>query len=879
MLPKIYVEVFIAAQLLGKQQATFTPEELQGEIVQRFGDLRVGVKTHIASHCVANVSKSAGTVYNYLWLTDGGALRLFNLQTDVPHPSRVNAAAAPDLREIPPEYRYLAAATTDKTPAMVIREVSSEGPPLLYLLKSTLTREALQENLQILAASSGETCDIHYMTRWTPPDPWGQTARWVTPDPWKNIARDEQVCLVFCDRPYRCFVPIRQGRVLDVVGEAEELILTVRLGSLANDVDLEAFSARFRGLNERRFFMVRDPAASLTFLPEGEDDRAAWRRTVDALRQPIGDSWEAPYAQTVFLRPLCLTDMERHPLDKQAALEAGKSYFQLVDCYAPHLTPTALQEHGLVLNPKGSNIRLPDSLPLVKDGEVALKIEALEPGDVALRLWVRPERAQSTALSLSYTISGISPAVLAGSPAAAAPHGSLTDHDLRAIFEVLRAPEGAVRSQAMLGLIDHVLESLSQGSLYLLEQRGLVLYELRRWHDAYNQFALLDPDRLSAQAIAAWFVSGCRCNLDTDLGAILSRFNAWEQSALVDQLIAALPMVEENRRLQILQDAWLGAGRYREMWETVKETFTRPETVLRAAELMVDPTLYHLLTPAQGYAYLRQHMETWEGAPLSFLQRAVEWGLEEPDQAVDLDDAFLCLLERLLQRGSDPTELWALADSARGLSPYTWALATEQLAEAFSSRPEPDWRAQACLFYVELARIYRERLQDLDKAEDCLGQAHLLVGDDPHLAEQVNAEESDWEAALERIDAVRIWRDGLLEIRLKRLRELLKGKRAVFVGGADRGFDIESIRQDLGLAEAEFIPYYRSERGSLNKIHEKIQQGKVDYVVDFASLGAHRNLEGYCYNADVTYIRVFHSRSMGQIVRAFALAHNIKMEA
>ncbi|MDY0019048.1 MAG: hypothetical protein RBT47_03515, partial [Anaerolineae bacterium] len=88
-----------------------------------------------------------------------------------------------------------------------------------------------------------------------------------------------------------------------------------------------------------------------------------------------------------------------------------------------------------------------------------------------------------------------------------------------------------------------------------------------------------------------------------------------------------------------------------------------------------------------------------------------------------------------------------------------------------------------------------------------------------------------------------------------------------------------SIRQDLGLAEAEFIPYYRSERGSLNKIHEKIQQGKVDYVVDFASLGAHRNLEGYCYNADVTYIRVFHSRSMGQIVRAFALAHNIKMEA
>jgi hypothetical protein len=738
---------------------------------------------------------------------------------------------------------------------------------VLYLLKSAGTNEYLQENLNILAVPDGNEVTIGYAARWVDPELWGQ------------VRRGKTVCLIFGDRPYQWFVPVRRAEVVDVVDEAGELTLTIQLGPFARGMDLEAFSQRFAELNRRRFFVARDPKPELAFVTQGEDNLDDWKRIIEALQVSPGDDYTSRYARSVFLRYMSLCNANGQPFPPGGQLEVGQHYQQPIYCYTPGLEPQELSDYRLVIEPGSYNVGVSDAPSLPPDGELAVEIKPLEPGDLSLEVWVKPDRVQSTALRFPYrVIEAPAPIEVVEVVPEKAPPG-LSERHLRAIFEVMEITDGSSRDQALLDLIDHVLEPLAQESHYLKERRALCLYQLGRWAEAYEQFTDLDPGFLSPQAVVAWFVSACRGGIDANLGIVLGHFNAWEQRALTDQLIAVLPMVEEGRRLQLLKDAWLGAGRYPEMWEAVRDTFNRPASILEAVNLMVDPDLYNLLTLSEGYRYLRERMDALGQEPLELLQRAVELGLQEPDESSGLDKAFLSLVERLLQRRGDLSETWLLVDQVRGhLSIHTWAEATECLAEALAGREEAEWRAHACELYVDLARICREQFQDPGAAEAYLTQAHHMVGDDHRLAAMVDAEEVRWAAVVERIEEVRLWRDGLTEVKRKRLRHLLSGKRAVFIGGPKRGFNEEAVRKELGLTEAEFVTHFYSERGRLDKVRQRISQGQVDYVIDFVRFGAHRNLEDDCQQAGVTYVRVPRSRSLDQIVRALARVHGIKLK-
>jgi tetratricopeptide (TPR) repeat protein len=456
----------------------------------------------------------------------------------------------------------------------------------------------------------------------------------------------------------------------------------------------------------------------------------------------------------------------------------------------------------------------------------------------------------------------------------------LSDPDVRAIVDAFYVEDEAARLRELLGLIQQTLYPLAPDSAYLLEQHGRLLFRLEQWQRAYEQFEAIDPDRLTPEAVVMWFVSACRAGINAEFDTILGYFNAWEQTALTDQLIEVLPLVSAERRLGILEGAWLGAGRYGKVWETVRATFARDDHVLRAVQLMVDPDLYNLLSPAQGYGYLYDHVESWAGAPADHLEQAVQWGLAEPDRVEDLEEAFLALVTCRLTRADDPEALLSLVEEGRALSPYTWAEAAEQVADALAGHESAVWRAMAGSLYVNLARHYRERLQNLDAAEESLTRAHLLAGEgtDAQLEAHIEAEETAWTEAVEGLEQIRMWRDGMIEVRLKRLRAHMHGKRAIFVGGLKRSFDVETIRVELGLDEAEFIPHFQSERGNLGKIQNAIHQGKVDYVVDFIRFGAHRNLDQHCEGTPVTYVRVPSGRSLTQIVRALSAVHQIDLQ-
>lgn len=104
---KIHVEIFIAAQMLEKQQGTFSVEELKRFIKREFNDERPGVSTHISAHCVANAPLNTAYGYNYLWRLGANELRSFHAGRDAPVAERFHCASQPEVADVPAKYRHL----------------------------------------------------------------------------------------------------------------------------------------------------------------------------------------------------------------------------------------------------------------------------------------------------------------------------------------------------------------------------------------------------------------------------------------------------------------------------------------------------------------------------------------------------------------------------------------------------------------------------------------------------------------------------------------------------------------------------------------------------------------------------------------------------
>lgn len=104
---KIHVEIYLAAQMLQREQRTFSASELVERVRQEFGDTRPGVRTHADSHCVANKPLHAAYINNYLWHLGKGQYRCFDPSHDTPHPDRIGGRYHPLVEDVPADYQWL----------------------------------------------------------------------------------------------------------------------------------------------------------------------------------------------------------------------------------------------------------------------------------------------------------------------------------------------------------------------------------------------------------------------------------------------------------------------------------------------------------------------------------------------------------------------------------------------------------------------------------------------------------------------------------------------------------------------------------------------------------------------------------------------------
>ena len=104
---KIHVEIFIASRILGKNQPSFSPEDLIKFIEKEFGDSRPGVRTHATAVCVANAHLNHALGYNYLWRSGHADLRPFRPGIDIPDPEREKHQTQPKIEDVPEKYRRI----------------------------------------------------------------------------------------------------------------------------------------------------------------------------------------------------------------------------------------------------------------------------------------------------------------------------------------------------------------------------------------------------------------------------------------------------------------------------------------------------------------------------------------------------------------------------------------------------------------------------------------------------------------------------------------------------------------------------------------------------------------------------------------------------
>lgn len=88
-----------------------------------------------------------------------------------------------------------------------------------------------------------------------------------------------------------------------------------------------------------------------------------------------------------------------------APLQIGHSYVQLIDCYAPHIAPDRISQWELVgeAEPAVADVF---SVLASADGLMGMRVIPRLPGAAKIKVWVQPEQARSTKLSIDCLVEG-----------------------------------------------------------------------------------------------------------------------------------------------------------------------------------------------------------------------------------------------------------------------------------------------------------------------------------------------------------------------------------------------------------------------------------------------------------------------------------------
>jgi hypothetical protein len=265
---------------------------------------------------------------------------------------------------------------------------------------------------------------------------------------------------------------------------------------------------------------------------------------------------------------------------------------------------------------------------------------------------------------------------------------------------------------------------------------------------------------------------------------------------------------------------------------------------------------------------LREWLEARGDQPIvtidAVAQLALRWGIEIGENTGDLLDWFggRILPEQDLEHAK------SLIDASINLATPQRILFWEAMANITRNYPAASWQQFTGELYLVIGGYYLNLPAPgtihIHIAGEYLQNAKVAFGGTKKIELQKLL--AEWEKLAKETPVIRKYLEQFDESKEKRLKELLKGKKVVFVGGETMDFNADRIARQLGFASGEHVELDHEKGNGLSGLIKRINQGKIDYIVDMISFAPHHNeLKNACQkvkfqNKDFHYI-IFRSRS------------------
>ena len=386
---------------------------------------------------------------------------------------------------------------------------------VIYLFKAARRPLYRKENLALLAAERGSVVDVSYNRTWVAPALQAQDA----------IPAGARVRLVFTDRPYTHFVPVRAAEVLEASWDELMLRLRVVLGNWigAESLDPVGFAELLKaadpgGMPGNRFVAAPQEDVMLTpYFGEREDE--GWRRAVDGVLAMSGAGEDRAYHGSVFFRPVGLRVDGELYVARRVPLAPGTRAALVIAFHNPHLSESDVAHHTLRVLAAEHAVRVdvPERFPAVGELEVPFEVIGDDP---TLTVEIGPTPSEHTSITLRLGSGARGVVRLAHDDAAShasartyeeapalSPPVSEAGSDAQALASrkaLLRVYDVVMRNARMepadaLDVLD-AFDPLLPGEQRLAERRALLLHATGDVEGAWNVLRGLDPEIMGNDA-------------------------------------------------------------------------------------------------------------------------------------------------------------------------------------------------------------------------------------------------------------------------------------------------------------------------------------------------------------------------------------------
>jgi hypothetical protein len=742
---------------------------------------------------------------------------------------------------------------------------------MLFITKSANSFDFLRQNLEILGGKEGDIVQTHYRSRWIEP--------LIT----SSLPKEgNEACIIFSDPPYDFYVPIRYVAFTeDIKSDAEgKYLFKLKLGSRVDFNEANIFTNQMQQSSKKQFFIFKNSDAKLKL--SNLSEKEAWRQTIRYIvgleKQKVNNIQLARYLSSLFLRPEEVYESDDEPIDlNRHSLRIGHEYSFVVDCYAPNLSEERISSLEIVGKSDPPLLGIKGVLAS-KDGRLSVKVLPTFSGETNLKIWVQPEQTRSSEISYkcnvdlaeqetkSFPLVIQSPAITLEQPSNVTYQAEigLSAVQAQTLYRSLLAlmSKNSTQPNLLKYELSRELERFSSdadGHRFLQEERGVSASLLGQHDEAYQILDSIGIEKVRSQdGVASYFISAWKLNKTPDIRLLVSRFISEENEDLTAKIRETLPWKTIIDQKPVFEDLYLTkiftVDKLREI--IIHEVDGRV-----VADWIEYTTKNQILNLEDAFQllvnWLRQEKDSINDKYAASL--ALEYGLRSNQDVAFIIDQFgiKIISEKKIDEVISYKQSASYLDTPHKIHFY------ESLTEITKQFDSDEWRIFTSELYVEIVRYYLSQPNTTENLE-LVGNAIQYVeksADEKHKEELLSLKE-DWKKQSEETSIIKEYLSQFEENKLLLLREIVHGKKILFIGGLTRGFDADNIAHEIGFSSGEHIEINRDKGGNLKSVTKRIKEGAFDYVIDIISFGRHHNEVREACSRKVVYImhtsRSFH---------------------